>query len=119
MATYIPSLAALQSEDDGQLAAELRLARLRTQAAVLRSLADYIEQLARPEDSDGLGAQTIEEMERLGSLLLQSAGQARGSLHIEDDSGVFTAASRVPFDGRTGGARGAPDPGAGHRADSS
>jgi hypothetical protein len=119
MATYIPSLAALQSEDDGQLAAELRLARLRTQAAVLRSLADCIERLTHPGDADGLSAQTIEEMKRLGALLLRSDRYALGSLQIEDESGVFAAGSHVRVDGRTGGSQGAANPRTEHRSDSS
>jgi hypothetical protein len=48
MLAHIPSLAALESEDDDRLGAELQLARLRSQVAVVRTIADEVEHLARP-----------------------------------------------------------------------
>jgi hypothetical protein len=62
MLERVPSLSALESNDDDRLAAELRLDRLRSQAAIIRTLADHVEHLARPADADGLGEQLIEEM---------------------------------------------------------
>ncbi len=90
MVKHIPSLAALESEDDGQLAAEIRLARLRSQVAIIRSLADHVEHLARPDDAEGLSQQIIEEMERTGHLLLQAVMWLSASHRIAD-SGVFVA----------------------------
>ena len=88
MPAHMPSLATLESNDDSQLSAELRLARLRSQVAVVRALADHIDHLARPADTQGLGEQVIEEMARLGCRLLEVAGSlARSPCH--EESGVF------------------------------
>ena len=73
MLTSMPSLSALESDDEDRLAAEVRLARLRSQLAVIRALADHIEHLARPQDTDGLGEQVVEEMACLGCRLLEAA----------------------------------------------
>jgi hypothetical protein len=86
------SVATLESSDDGQLTAELRLARLRAQAAVVRTLTDHIEQLTRPGNADGLSWQLIEEMARLGCRLLEAAAWMTKSPRSED-SGVFTRRS--------------------------
>jgi hypothetical protein len=83
-----PSLRALESDDNDQLAQELRLARLRAQVAVVRALADHVEYLARPGDTDGLSKQVIEEMARLGCRLLEAAGALVGS-PCPEDSGVY------------------------------
>ena len=66
MSAHLPSLDALESHDDDRLRAELRLARLRSQVAVVRTIADEVEVLARAHDTDGLRAELIEEMSRLG-----------------------------------------------------
>jgi hypothetical protein len=79
MLGHLPSLAALESNDDGPLAAELRLARLRSQAAVVRALADHVEHLSRAADADVLGAQLVEEVARLGCRLLEAAASLPGS----------------------------------------
>ena len=84
----LPSLATLESSDDGQLTAELRLARLRAQAALVRTLTDHIEHLVRPREADGLSWQIIEEMARLGCRLLEAAAWMKRSTRSED-SGVF------------------------------
>ena len=70
MHTQLPSLAALESSEDGPLLTELHLIRLRSQAAVVRALADQVEQLSRAADAEGLSLQLIEEMVRLGRGLL-------------------------------------------------
>jgi hypothetical protein len=88
MLASLPTLAALESDDDVRLAAELRLGGLRSQLAVIRTLADDIEHLARPQDSDGLGEQIVEEMARLGCRLLQAAASLTKSPR-SDESGVF------------------------------
>jgi hypothetical protein len=82
MLAHIPSLAALESNDDGRLAAELRFGRLRSQVAVVRAVADQIEHLVGLEDTSGLGEQLTDEMAQLGRRLLEAAGHA-------EDSGVF------------------------------
>jgi hypothetical protein len=56
--------------------------------AVLRTLTDHIEQLARPGDADGVSWQLVEEMARLGCRLLEAAAWMTRSPHSED-SGVF------------------------------
>lgn len=84
----IPSFAALGSDDDSWLEAELRLGRLRSQVAVIRALADHVERLSRVEGADGVGDQLIEEMARLGYRLIEAAGTMAGSQPPED-SGVF------------------------------
>jgi hypothetical protein len=83
----LPSIAALQSDSDGQLTAELRLAELRKELAVVRALADQIDQLARPGDTEGLHGQLVEEMARLGCRLFEAAAALTKS--YPEDSGVF------------------------------
>ena len=88
MPAYLPSLASLQSTEDGPLATELRLVRLRSQAAVVRALADRVEDLSRAAEADGLGDQLIEEMARMGRRLLEAA-EACGRARQLKDSGIF------------------------------
>jgi hypothetical protein len=79
---HIPSLAVLESGDDDLLKAELRFARLREQVAVVRNLADRIEQLVRPANAGSLSDQLIEEMARLGCRLFEAAASmAQAPLH--------------------------------------
>jgi hypothetical protein len=85
--SLLPSVATLESSGDGQLTAELRLARLRAQVAVVRTLTDHIEQLGRPGDAD-VSWQLIEEMARLGCRLLKAAAWMTRSPQSED-SGIF------------------------------
>jgi len=65
LASAQPSAAILEADDDQQLSAELRLARLHAQAAVVRALADNIASCAQAEDADGLSEQLVEETVRL------------------------------------------------------
>jgi|HubBroStandDraft_1064217.scaffolds.fasta_scaffold00666_12 hypothetical protein len=88
MPAHIPSLSALESSDDGSLAAELRLARVRSQVAIVRALADHAETLSRAADAEWVGGQIIEEMARLGCRLLE-ASQAFVEAPRVEDSGVF------------------------------
>jgi hypothetical protein len=78
----------LATNDDQQLGAELRLARVRTQVAVVRTLADQIELLVRPRHVDGLNEQLIEEMARLGCRLLETAAELT-KVSAPEDTGVF------------------------------
>jgi hypothetical protein len=87
----LPSIAALTSNNDGPLTAELRLAELRAQLAVVRTLADHIEHLARPGDTEGLGEQLVEEMARLGCRVLEAAAALAGA--YPEESGVFARRS--------------------------
>jgi hypothetical protein len=90
--SLLPSVATLESSDDGQLTAELRLARPRAQAAVVRTLTDHIEHLVRPRDADRLSWQIIEQMAPLGCRLLEAAAWMKTSTGSED-SGGFTRRS--------------------------
>jgi hypothetical protein len=73
MLAHVPPLDALESNDDNRHAADARRARLRSQVAVIRTLADRAEHVVRPRESDGLSDQLIEEMARLGCQLLEAA----------------------------------------------
>jgi hypothetical protein len=95
----LPAVTTLESSDDAQLVAELRLARLRTEVAVVRTLADQIELLVSPRRADGLSEQLIEEMARLGCLLFEAAAELTRS-PAPEDSGVF---NRRPAMHATGG----------------
>ena len=78
----------LESNDDARLATERRLVGLRSEAAVVRALADEVERLSREAEADGMARQLIEEMGRLGSRLLDAAAAFRKAPSVED-SGVF------------------------------
>ena len=100
MLAHMPSLSALQSNDDDRLGAELQLARLRSQVAVVRTIADEVEHLTRPRDADGVRAQLVEEMARLGCRLLEAAASLTEPPRSED-SGVFARPPSFGFDGLT------------------
>jgi hypothetical protein len=96
-ARTLPRVITLESNDDGQLAAELRLARLRTQVAVVRALADQVELLVSPHHVDaardcnrerGLGEQLVDEMAHLGCRLFEAAAEFPKS-PASEDTGVF------------------------------
>ena len=114
MPMQTPSVAALESSQDGPLAAELegatppnsapgqrlplarrepRLVHLRSQLAVVRTLTDQVEQLSRAADVDGLGDQMVEEMARLGCRLLDAAAALAGVSPVEDSGGFKRAAT--------------------------
>jgi len=84
----LPSVVTLESNDDRQLSAELRLARVRTQVAVVRTLADQIEFVVRPGHVDRLSEQVVEEMARLGCQLLETAAELTRA-PAPEDTGVF------------------------------
>jgi hypothetical protein len=95
MLAHIPSLAALESNDNCQPIPELQLGRLRAQAAVVRTLADHIEHFARPENVDGVSEQLIEEVARLGCRLFEAAA-AMTMAPGPEDGGVFARCSPDP-----------------------
>jgi hypothetical protein len=68
--------------------AEPRLARLRAQVAIVRTIADHIEHFAQQMDADELSSQLIEEMARLGCRLFELAAPMTRAPRAED-SGVF------------------------------
>jgi hypothetical protein len=82
------SVAALESSQDGPRAADARLVNLRSQAAVVRALADQAEQVSRAADVDGLGGQIVEEMAKLGCRLLDAAAELAEAPPVEE-SGIF------------------------------
>jgi hypothetical protein len=88
MPTALPSGQALEARDEAALEATLRLARLRRQAAVVRTLADQVERVSRPGDADALGNQLIEEVARLGCRLVEGVGPLVDAARV-DGSGVF------------------------------
>ncbi len=73
IARVLPFFSSPQPSDDCELTAERRLARLRGQVAVLRTLMDNVDHFACAEDADGLSEQLVEEMARLGCRLLEAA----------------------------------------------
>jgi hypothetical protein len=87
MLTQTQAVAALASRPDRALAEEPRLVELRSQAAIVRTLVDQVEQVTRAGDVASLGAQMVEEMARLGCRLLDTAA-ALAEVSVED-SGVF------------------------------
>jgi hypothetical protein len=88
IARTLPSVSTLESDDEIQLTAELWLARLRTQLAVVRALADQIEVAASPRHVNGFGEQLIEEMARLGCRLFEAAAELTRT-PAPEDTGVF------------------------------
>ena len=88
MSAHMPSIHALESHDDLLLNAELRLARLRSQVAVVRTIADHVERLARPPETEGLKGQLVEEMARLGCCLVEAAA-ALVQRPRSEESGFF------------------------------
>lgn len=93
---HIPSLAALEADDDGRLVAELRLARLQSHAAVVRTLADQVEYLSRASDADGIGDQLIEEMARLGCRSSKRRARWQGPL-TSRTAGSSRVRPRLPW----------------------
>jgi hypothetical protein len=88
LAHALPSVATLEADDDRKLTAELDLARLRAQAAVVRTLSDHVERFARPEDVDGLSKQLLDEVARMGHRLSDAADAMMRSPRPWE-SGVF------------------------------
>jgi hypothetical protein len=86
-ACSLPSLATLEANDDDRLAAELRLVRLRTQAAIVRTLSDHVERFAQPADADALSVQLIEEVAKMGQRLSEAAASLTPPRSRE--SGIF------------------------------
>jgi hypothetical protein len=92
MPAPLPSLSALESGDSGRLSAELLLARLKSDATVVLTLADAAA-LANARRAEGLLDPIIEEMARLGCRLLEAAGALAKSTRLEDNARFTRRAS--------------------------
>ncbi|MGA3120728.1 MAG: hypothetical protein ABSF69_08170 [Polyangiaceae bacterium] len=88
MSVRIAFPTALDCDDDRLLPADTRFVRLRSQAAVVRALADHVEHLSRVADADAVGQQLVEEMARLGCRLLEASAALIEAPRTEE-SGVF------------------------------
>jgi len=86
MLSHIPSLATLDSNDDELFAAELRFARFQSQVAILRKLADQVEQLGPPREFDTSGQELMEEIAQLGCRVLQATRPSAWSPRPADSS---------------------------------
>jgi hypothetical protein len=101
MPAHIPSIDVLESSDASRLDAELRLARLRSQVAVVRAFFDQVERLVPGGNSDGLGEQLIEEMARLGRRLIEMSavqaaapGSGRSGVYVREGRGSEVRSAR-------------------------
>jgi hypothetical protein len=88
MPAHIPSPTAVESGDEGQLPSDLQLVRVRSQVAIIRTLADRAERLARPIEADELDEHLVEEMAALGCRLLEAAASLT-ALRRCGESGIF------------------------------
>ena len=82
----VPPFSVLESHE--VVAVQARLVRVRSQVAIIRTLADHIETLSRVADADAVAEQVIEELARLGCRLLETAAALAGP-PAPTDSGVF------------------------------
>jgi hypothetical protein len=73
MKVHLPSIAALTAGDDRLLHRELGGLAVRRQSAVVRALLDQLERVSPWSASDGLRAQLLEELARLGCVRLEAA----------------------------------------------
>jgi hypothetical protein len=89
MLAHIPSLAAPEPTDDRPLAADPRLVRVRSQVAVIRTLADRADHLVRSGEAGEVSEQLVEEMARLGCQLLEAAASLTEKSPPSGDSGIF------------------------------
>ena len=72
------SAASPEATEHPELDAELKLARVRAQVAVVRTLTDHIERFAHVADLEGLREQVVEEMARLECRLYEASMAKRG-----------------------------------------
>ncbi len=104
MFAHLPSLESLEANDDAQISAELCLARLRAQVAVVRTLADHIERFASPGNADGMTRQILDETARLGRRLCEAAASIPATPRDRDSGtcareGSVTAAVASTYEG--------------------
>jgi hypothetical protein len=79
-------LASLDTHTDIRNAVDHRLVRLRSQVAIIRTLADDVD--AGTVDAGAMADQVIEEMARLGCRLLEMAATL-ATAAAPEDSGAF------------------------------
>jgi hypothetical protein len=94
MPVQVLSVTPLECRHVRPLATNPRSVNLRSQVAVVRALADQVEQLSLAADADGLGTQMVEEMARLGCRLLETAA-ALAETAPGEGSGVFRRAGML------------------------
>jgi hypothetical protein len=85
---HMPSVATLESEDDAQLTAELRFARLRAQAGVVRTLTDHVDHSTLPGSAEDHCRQLLEKTARLACRLWEAV-ESMTRVPAPTDSGVF------------------------------
>ncbi len=74
MSPHIPSLRALTDADEDVLSAELSVAAVRSQAAVVRALVDEVDRtLSADLDKAHVDQKLVEETARLGCRVVQTA----------------------------------------------
>jgi hypothetical protein len=90
MSAHPPPAHESNPPDHARLELEVRLERLASQVAVVRTLADNVETLARLTRAGGLEKQLVEEMARLGCRLLETAATLAALPEASsEESGVF------------------------------
>ena len=109
MNAYIPTVAALESDDDGRLGAELRLRRLSLQVDSVRTVTDHVHYALECAEGDGLSEPLREEMVRLATLLLEAAAD-RTTYEPPAGSGVFRRVLRDQDGDAAVGRHSPPDP---------
>lgn len=89
MTVHLPSIQALTSGDDRLLHEELGGLAVRRQTAVVRALLDQVECLSPWSAIEGLRAQLVEELARLGCMLLEAAASLSSTTEPAPASGTL------------------------------
>lgn len=88
MPVHLPSIEALLSGDDRLLHQELGGLAVRRQTAVVRALLDQLECLSPLSAIEGLRAQLVEELARLGCTMLEAAASLSSTTEPVPASGI-------------------------------
>jgi hypothetical protein len=89
MRTHLPSIEALVAGDDRRLHEELSGLSVRKQTAVVRMLMDQLEVVSPWSAVEGVRAQLVEELARLGCLILQAAASMSSDVEPAPVSGTM------------------------------
>lgn len=90
MKVHLPSIEALTAGDDRLLHQELGSLGVRRQTAVVRALLDQVE--CSPWSArDGLRAQLVEELARLGCIILEAAASLSSTTEPAPISGILAS----------------------------
>ncbi len=89
MKVHLPSVEALTSGDDRLLHQELGGLAVRRQTAVVRALLDQMECLSALSAIEGLRAQLVEELARLGCTILEAAATLSSQTEPAPASGTL------------------------------